>query len=114
VSRYLSHCPEDSLVQRGLASLGGHVGAYRPNRRKHVSSLSPAFMKRLNSSDTSRPCRSAMPSIHGDSLLFKYGMCKENLMRLWLALLLFAYELHAPLCASDLVAHLFAQLLSLA
>src|SRR5262245_32333206 len=39
VSRYLSHCPEDSLVQRGLASLGGHVGVYRPNRRKHVSSL---------------------------------------------------------------------------
>src|SRR5262249_47037564 len=31
-----------------------------------------AFMKRLNSSDTSRRCRSAMPSTHGDSLLFKY------------------------------------------
>jgi hypothetical protein len=39
VSRNLGHCSEDSLVQRGLASLGGHVGAYRPNRRKHFSSL---------------------------------------------------------------------------
>src|SRR5262249_34825082 len=39
VSRYLSHCPEDSLVQRGLASLGGNVAAHRPNCRKHVPSL---------------------------------------------------------------------------
>src|SRR5262249_12347763 len=43
VSRHLGHCSEDSLVQRGLANLGGHVFGYRPDCRNHLSSL---FLKK--------------------------------------------------------------------
>jgi hypothetical protein len=44
VSRHLGHCPEDSLVQRGLANLGGHVFGHRPDCRNHLSSL---FVKKF-------------------------------------------------------------------
>jgi hypothetical protein len=43
VSRHLGHCPEDSLVQRGLANLAGHVFGHRPDCRNHLSSL---FLKK--------------------------------------------------------------------
>jgi hypothetical protein len=44
VSRHLGHCSEDSLVQCGLAKLGGHVIGYRPDCRNHLSSL---FLKKF-------------------------------------------------------------------
>jgi hypothetical protein len=44
VSRHLGHCPEDSLVQRSLAKLGGDVFGYRPDCRNHLLSL---FLKKF-------------------------------------------------------------------
>jgi hypothetical protein len=44
VSRHLGHCPEDSLVQRSLAKLGGDVFGYRPDCRNH---LLPLFLKKF-------------------------------------------------------------------
>jgi hypothetical protein len=35
----LVKCPEDSLVKRGLADLGGNLIYVRPDYRNHVSSL---------------------------------------------------------------------------
>jgi hypothetical protein len=40
----LGHCPEDSLVQRSLAKIGGNVLGYRPDCRNHLSSL---FLKKF-------------------------------------------------------------------
>src|SRR5262249_48000812 len=63
VSRHLSHCPEDSLVERSVANLGGHVVGYRSNCRNHVSSLFLEIVRvheTPHSSDTSRRNRSVI------------------------------------------------------
>src|SRR5262245_11440809 len=60
VSRHLSHCPEDSLVQRSLANLGAHVVGYRLNCRNHVPSLFLEIVRvhdTPHNSDTSRDTR---------------------------------------------------------
>src|SRR6516165_7622511 len=44
VSRHLGHRSEDSLVQRHLANLGGHVFGYGPDCHNHLSSL---FLKKF-------------------------------------------------------------------
>ena len=44
VSRHLGHRPEDSLVQRSLAKLGGDVFRCRPDCRNHLLSL---FLKKF-------------------------------------------------------------------
>src|SRR5262249_42081329 len=49
VSRHLGHCPEDSLVERGLAKLVGYVFGYRPDCRNHLSSL---FLKKFHVHET--------------------------------------------------------------
>jgi hypothetical protein len=44
VSWHRGHRPEDSLVQRRLAKLVGHVFGYRPDCRNHLLSL---FLKKF-------------------------------------------------------------------
>src|SRR5262249_5795777 len=44
LTRHLGHRPEDSLVQPGLANLGGHVFGYHLDCRNHLSSL---FLKKF-------------------------------------------------------------------
>ena len=39
VPRHFGHCPEDPIVQRGLANLGGKVLRDHSDRRNHLSSL---------------------------------------------------------------------------
>src|SRR6516225_9549264 len=61
VSRHLGHRPEDSLVQRGLANLGGHVFGNQHDCRNHLSSL---FVKKFCVHETLIEAPSECGSIH--------------------------------------------------
>ena len=47
--RYFGHCPKDSIIQGGLADLGGKVLRDPSDRRNHLSSL---FLKELRVHET--------------------------------------------------------------